>query len=196
MPKPDLLTVLTMKKSPASLVAALGIYVATATFVSTVAAQSSSALNAYFDNLSSVCGSQFVGEMTFPTEGQDSFMGKRLVADFQQCSGEEIRVPFAVGDDTSRTWVFSRSDKSLVLKHDHRHPDGTPDEITDYGGEADNSGSALSQSFPADAHTQALIPEASSNVWMISLSEDKTQLTYHLERHGKPRFTAVLVKTP
>ncbi len=48
------------------------------------------------------------------------------------------------------------------------------------------------QSFPADAHTAQLIPDASTNEWFLSLSEDGKHLTYYLERHSKPRFKAVL----
>lgn len=161
-----------------------------------IAIQAQSSAHGYFDNLLSLCGSQFVGEMTFPTEGQDSFMGKKLIADFSQCNQTQLRVPFKVGDDTSRTWVFTKTDLGLSLKHDHRHADGSPDEVTNYGGDSSGSGDAFKQSFPADDFTQTLIPAASTNVWQVSLSKDRAELTYHLERHGKPRFTAVLTKQP
>ncbi|MFT5210312.1 MAG: hypothetical protein ACI9CE_002037 [Flavobacterium sp.] len=146
----------------------------------------------FFDQLASLCGSQYVGEMTFPTEGQDSFKGKELMAYIKQCDGEQIRIPFAVGDDTSRTWVFTKTEKGVKLKHDHRHADGSVDEVSNYGGDSNSSGSVLSQSFPADEFTQALIPAASTNVWSITLSSDHKKMIYHLKRHDTPRFTAVL----
>ena len=149
---------------------------------------------AFFGSLTSLCGETFEGEMTFPTEGQDSFAGKLLVAKFESCSDTEIRVPFYVGSDKSRTWIFSKTEQGLQLKHDHRHEDGTPDEINMYGGVAKSGGTALSQSFPADEHTKSIIPAASTNVWNISLNEEGTELVYHLERHNAPRFTAVLKK--
>lgn len=149
----------------------------------------------FFDQLAALCGSRFVGEMTFPTEGQDSFKGKQLVAEFNQCDKQQLRVHFAVGEDTSRTWVFTKTKKSLSLKHDHRHADGSPDEMTNYGGDSDGFGSSFMQSFPADKFTQELIPAASTNVWSVSISEDQKQLTYHLQRHNKPRFTAVLTRS-
>jgi len=148
--------------------------------------------DAYFSALRDLCGARYEGAMTFPTEGRDEFAGKLLVATFASCTGAEIRVPFEVGADRSRTWIFRRSADGLELKHDHRHPDGSPDEVTMYGGAARPGGTARSQSFAADAHTVELIPEAATNVWTVSLSEDGTRLTYHLERDGKPRFTAVL----
>ncbi|RBP51754.1 hypothetical protein [Arenicella xantha] len=146
----------------------------------------------YFASLNALCGAEFRGEMTFPVEGQDDFAGKVLVARFDACSADEVRVPFIVGEDRSRTWVFSRTESGLRLKHDHRHADGTADEITDYGGDSTDSGTILSQSFAADQHTIDLIPAAATNVWTVSFNTQYDELTYHLERHGKPRFTAVL----
>jgi hypothetical protein len=147
---------------------------------------------AFFDSISSLCGQRYEGAMTFPTEGQDSFAGKLLVAKIDNCTESEIRIPFDVGEDRSRTWIVSKTDDGLQLKHDHRHEDGTPDEVNMYGGMAINGGSGLSQSFAADTHTAAIIPAASTNVWSISLNIDSTELTYHLTRHDAPRFIAKL----
>lgn len=146
----------------------------------------------FFNSLAALCGARYEGEMTFPQDGQDSFAGKLLVAEIASCNDSEIRVPFSVGDDTSRTWLFKKIDGGLQLKHDHRHADGSPDEITMYGGMASDGGSAKTQSFAADQHTAELIPAAATNIWTVRFSEDADQLTYHLERHAKPRFTAVL----
>ena len=157
-------------------------------------AEEGSAQLKFFDALSSLCGERFEGEMTFPTEGQDSFAGKLLVATVESCTDTEIRIPFHVGENRSRTWLVTKTDNGLQLKHDHRHEDGTPDEINMYGGLAGDTGSYLSQSFTADAHTAKIIPAASTNVWSMTLTEDKRMLTYHLERHNAPRFTAELTK--
>jgi len=148
----------------------------------------------FFDALQSLCGSRYEGQMTYPKEGQDSFAGKVLVATFASCTDNQIKIPFVVGKDKSRTWIISKTIAGLQLKHDHRHADGTPDEINMYGGLASELGSSLSQSFAADAHTAKIIPAASTNVWMLSLSENKEVFTYYLERHGAPRFKAVLQK--
>jgi hypothetical protein len=99
-------------------------------------------------------------------------------------------IAHAQGD--TRGQFFTRPEGGLQLKHDHRHADGTPDSVTNYGGMARVGGTALSQSFPADPFTAKLIPAAGSNVWTVSLSADRRTLTYHLERDGKPRFTAEL----
>jgi hypothetical protein len=149
----------------------------------------------FLASLRALCGAVFVGESVFPTDPNDTFRGKQLTATFSSCGDHELRVPFQVGDDRSRTWVFSRTAEGLVLKHDHRHEDGTPDAITDYGGLAVVGGSARSQSFAADAHTALLIPAAKTNVWTITVGEDGRTLVYALTRDGKPRFEARLVRT-
>jgi hypothetical protein len=145
----------------------------------------------FMASLNRLCGQRFEGVMTYPADPKHDFAGKRLLAHFATCSNAEVRAPFQVGEDRSRTWIFSRTPAGLQLQHDHRHADGTPDAVTMYGGMANPTGSALSQSFSADAYTARLIPAAVTNVWTVSLSADNNTLTYHLERDAKPRVTAV-----
>jgi hypothetical protein len=148
----------------------------------------------FFERIAGLCGSVYEGFSSFPTDPGDAFAGKLLVATVSSCTEEEIRIPFAVGEDRSRTWILTRSGEGLLLQHDHRLDDGSPDEVTMYGGWAVDGGSATSQSFAADDHTKALIPEAATNVWTLALSEDGEQLTYSLERHAQPRFRATLAR--
>lgn len=146
----------------------------------------------FMASLKSMCGQRFEGASTFPTDPAHDFAGKRLVASVASCKDGEVRVPFVVGEDRSRTWVFTRTAAGLQLQHDHRHADGTPDAQTMYGGMATGSGTALRQTFAADAYTAKLIPAAVTNAWTVSMSADGSALTYHLERDAKPRYTAVL----
>lgn len=159
----------------------------------TFAAQSE-AQDAFFKQFSDLCGTRFVGHSVFPDDPGDAWRDKKLVAHIATCTADEIRIPFSVGSDHSRTWIIIRVDEGLQLQHDHRHADGTPDEVTMYGGTTQSTGSELSQSFPADAYTAELIPEASSNQWSLTFSVDGTNLTYYLERNDLPRFKAVLQK--
>ena len=149
---------------------------------------------AFFDRVKSMCGARYEGKSVFPEDPGDAFRDQLLVAVIESCGDDEIRIPFLVGSDASRTWVLKPTAEGLQLKHDHRHEDGTPDEVTLYGGVATSQGSRLSQSFPADSYTANLIPEAASNEWFLSFSADGQELTYYLERHGKPRFKAQLSK--
>jgi hypothetical protein len=112
------------------------------------------------------------------------------------CTSTDVRMPVQVGEDRSRTWIFTRSPAGLDLRHDHRHADGTPDAVTMYGGMANETGSSLSQAFLADKHTFKVFPGSETNVWTVSLSADGSTLTYHLERHAKPRITFVLKQVP
>ncbi len=152
------------------------------------------AQEAFFQEFSSLCGARFTGQSVFPEDPGDAWRGKELVAHIETCTEDEIRIPFIVGDDHSRTWILRRVKGGIELKHDHRHADGTPDEVTMYGGTTQTTGSPLSQSFPADAYTANLIPDASTNEWFLSFSEDGAELTYYLERNDKPRFKAILKK--
>ncbi len=150
----------------------------------------------FFNRLTSLCSARFEGESVFPEDPGDAFRDQLLVAVVETCSADEIRMPFMVGEDHSRTWVLRKTAHGLQLKHDHRHEDGTPDEVTLYGGTAFSPGTHLSQSFPADTYTAELIPEAASNEWFLSLSDDAGEITYYLERHKKARFKAILKRVP
>jgi hypothetical protein len=142
--------------------------------------------------LGGICGARFEGGRTFPSDADTAWAGKVLTATVATCTANEVRVPFVVGADRSRTWVFSRANGGVQLKHDHRHSDGTPDAVTNYGGMATANGTPRSQHFEADAETAQLIPAARTNVWSVTLAPDGSAITYHLERDGRPRFTAVL----
>ncbi len=155
-------------------------------------AASSSPLPAvFFANISKLCGQRFEGATEFPPDPNHPLAGKKLVISIEQCSDQEIRIPLQAGEDTSRTWIITLSDEGLLLKHDHRHPDGTPDEVTMYGGWATKEGTATRQSFVADPATAQPLPEAATNVWTIEIDSAKRQLTYALERNNAPRYKAV-----
>ncbi len=160
-----------------------------------VAAQSPAPGDAFFERVRMLCGATFEGYATFPDDPEHPLHGRLLIAHVAACEQDEILIPFAVGEDRSRTWRLERSPRGVRLRHDHRHDDGTPDEVTLYGGWADGSGTENSQAFPADDYTAELIPEAATNVWTLSISPDDRQLTYDLTRHGAPRFRAVLTRS-
>lgn len=150
----------------------------------------------FFGNLKSLCEQSFIGKTFFPTDKKDPFVGVKLTINFSSCSKDEIRVSFKVAKDTSRTWVITNTEKGLLLKHDHRHEDGTPDKVTMYGGYADINGNALTQAFFADAHTSEMIPAAKTNIWQLSFNQSKSQLTYSLQRNSAPRYKAIFELLP
>lgn len=148
------------------------------------------AQGAFFTRLSALCDKEFAGRATFSSTPDDPMMRARLVMSPQGCTGELVRVPFQVDGDRSRTWIITLHPGALQLKHDHRHADGTPDEITMYGGWAADGGTAFRQRFPADSLTAALIPAASTNIWTLEIDEARQLFIYDLERDGRPRFRA------
>lgn len=140
------------------------------------------------EKLASHCGRAYEGQVIEAPENDD-FRGKKLVMYVLSCEGDVINVPFNVGDDRSRTWVFTFMGDRILLKHDHRHEDGTIDEITMYGGMTTNSGHESIQVFPADEETRLLIPEASTNVWWVTLTD--SVFTYNLRRLSTERWFSI-----
>ena len=117
----------------------------------------------FWEQLQGLCGQAFEGTLVLPEE-DEQFGGKKLVMHVRSCNDTVIKIPFFVGDDKSRTWILTYKDDRIELKHDHRHEDGSDDEITMYGGITTNSGQVTVQVFSADQHTTDIIPLASSNV--------------------------------
>lgn len=107
----------------------------------------------------------------------------------RDCDAREIRIPFHVGEDRSRTWVVTRTGSGLRLKHDHRHADGSPDALTLYGGDTRDAGSAARQQFPADAESKAMFTAQGRavsvpNVWALEAEPGRT-FFYELARPGR-----------
>lgn len=140
----------------------------------------------FWSNLTALCGQSFEGRIVEDTTNSPDFAGKRLVMHVMRCEDGRILVPFHVGEDHSRTWVFTPTQSGLRLKHDHRHEDGSEDEITQYGGDTTTPGTPSLQEFHADALTAALIPAASTNIWTVEVNPGTTYV-YALRREGTPR---------
>ncbi len=155
------------------------------------AAERSAEREAFWSRLHALCGRAFRGRVTEGTAaGDTALMEETLVMHVRDCRDDEVRVPFHVGTgagaDRSRTWVFTRTEAGLHLEHDHRHEDGSEDEITGYGGDTDGPGTAARQEFRADAYTAGLIPEAATNVWSVEI-EPGERFVYALRREGTDR---------
>ena len=141
----------------------------------------------FWAGLQALCGQAFAGRVTEDSVADSPFRNAALTMHVRSCSPTEVRVPFHVGEDRSRTWVITRTEGGLRLKHDHRHADGTADAVTEYGGDTRDAGSATRQEFHADAHTASLIPAASTNVWTIEVEPAAGRFAYALRREGTDR---------
>ncbi len=142
----------------------------------------------FWNNLTAICGKSFEGKLV-SAPANDDFAGKRLVMHVLSCDDNTILIPFNVGDNLSRTWIFTYKDGRIQLKHDHRMEDGSDDPVTMYGGTTTNSGMANMQMFPADEETLEVIPAAFSNAWWVTI--DSTSYTYNLRRMGTERVFTV-----
>jgi hypothetical protein len=143
----------------------------------------------FFDSLKKLCGKSFEGQVVRFNKSDESWLKEKKVIHVRDCLNSEIRIPLHVGENQSRTWIVTRTDKGLRLKHDHRHKDGKPETVTMYGGETKETGSATSQSFPADQETKDLFMKndlkmAVDNIWKLEIEPGK-RLSYALTRKDR-----------
>lgn len=163
----------------------------------TTAAGQQAPADAFLAALASQCGKAFAGRIIAnepATSEPDAFEGKALVMHVRGCDKptEELRVPFHVGDDHSRTWVITRTEGGLRLKHDHRHEDGSEDTQTMYGGDTVDAGTAVRQEFPVDAFSVELferegLQQSTSNTWAMEV-EPGQRFLYELSRPNGRMF--------
>lgn len=167
------------------------------------AAIADEAQDSFFQNLQATCGHSYVGSVVEGNESDTAWRQARIVIHVPSCDqalGDEIRIPLHVGDDTSRTWIISRTKNGLQLKHDHRHEDGTADAVSMYGGHTTDSGSSTQQTFPVDAFSKALFTEngldvSVHNTWTLTVTPGD-QLSYQLSRPGRLFKVAFNLRQP
>lgn len=143
------------------------------------------------------CGKAYAGRLVSTDAADADMAGRAMVVHFRECSGTRMAIPFHVQAedgtwDRSRTWLITRTDSGLRLKHDHRHSDGSHDAVTMYGGDTApgslGTGSAGAQDFPVDAESIAMfrtggMTASVTNVWRVEV--DAAAYTYQLSRKGR-----------
>ena len=139
----------------------------------------------FLARLNALCGQRFEGKVVTSDPLDANFANSRLLMHVRDCSPSGVRIPFHVGEDKSRTWVLTRTDAGLRLKHDHRHEDGTEDELSQYGGDTTVAGTATRQEFPADEFSKDLFltkgnPASVTNVWAVEAAD--AMFAYELRR--------------
>jgi hypothetical protein len=135
----------------------------------------------FWQELNKLKGKAFSGTIIAGPKNDTAFTGKNLVMHVRKVEKNKIYIPFFVGNDSSRTWVLTKDAAGILLKHDHRHKDGSPDKVTMYGGKTSNTGSKNRQLFPADQETTNLLPTAIGNIWWIDLVPGE-YFSYNLRR--------------
>ena len=129
---------------------------------------------AFWEALEGLCGGAFPGELIDAPADDDWWEAERIVMHVRECHDDEIRIPLHIDDDRSRTWVVTRTDTGLQLKHDHRLEDGTPDEAnTDYGGHTEDAGSRWRQTFPADDYSIGEVAGRATQFWYLEVRPEQ-----------------------
>lgn len=137
---------------------------------------------AFWTNLTQHCGNAYRGAITERPAEDELFRGdETLVVHFRECADDELKLPFHVETDRSRTWILTRTDSGIDLRHDHRHRDGSPDEVTMYGAHTREPGSATRQEFLRDAG------DGSVAGWAIEIVPGE-RYTYGTIRNGEWRY--------
>lgn len=115
----------------------------------------------FFRRLAEQCGEAYPGGLTLEPEGDEMLTGTELlIAHFRECDERQVRIPFHIeleeerDWDRSRTWIFTRHEDRMELRHDHRKRDGSDDDVTMYGGYSVGEGTAVRQEFQSVARTE------------------------------------------
>lgn len=148
------------------------------------------AQRAFFDEIRSLCGQTFGGRTILAEETDTTFEPARLYFTVEECGDNELRMPFVVGEDDSRTWILRMEDDGLSFLHEHLRPDGTEYENSGFGGHASDEGSADFQHFP-DFHATDETPAAERRVWRLRLDREHEIFHYYLDRGGRPAYRLV-----
>ncbi|NNC38819.1 MAG: hypothetical protein EX271_05880 [Acidimicrobiales bacterium] len=142
----------------------------------------------FFANLSSHCGKGYQGKLVSTDEVDADMANSMMQMKVGPCSDTEIRIPFHVDDNQSRTWVITRTDQGLRLKHRHGHKDGTEDTVSQYGGDTAAPGTASRQEFPVDQFSIDMfnkegLTASVTNVWAVGITPDI--YAYELRRENR-----------
>lgn len=163
-------------------------FIALPSIAAQVESQSTKTQNTFFAQIAAHCGQAFAGKVVSGDTADSAFSGKSLIMHVRECSDTELKIPFHVGDDHSRTWVLTKTAQGLRLKHDHRHQDGTEDAVTMYGGDTSDAGTMQKQSFPIDKESidnfiKNGLTQSVTNVWHMEITP--TIFSYQLTRENR-----------
>jgi hypothetical protein len=150
--------------------------------------QAQSNQDKFFDSVKALCGQAFSGGIVEDTSNSDAYRGRKFMLHIRDCSATQIKMPLHIDDNSSRILILTKGEDNILLQHDHRHHDGTSDDLTLYGGFTTDAGSANAQAFPESAEsieiTKAHAPTRTwPSVWSIIVSFDN--IVYQVVRPGR-----------
>ncbi|MBL4870368.1 MAG: hypothetical protein JKX72_05390 [Robiginitomaculum sp.] len=146
------------------------------------------AQDAFFTNLSALCGKSFAGKLVSTNQADKDLRDSPMVMHVQTCTGDTLHIPFHIADNRSRTWILTKTDTGLRLKHRHNHEDGHADKVTMYGGYTLDMGSANRQTFPVDQYSKDMFMKngldvSVTNIWAVEITN--TIFAYELRRENR-----------
>ena len=145
----------------------------------------------FYERFRELVGEKFSGHQVYIREDMESWSDLELVMYVREFHHNVIYIPFRVGDNTSRTWTLYReADSRIRLRHDHRHDDGSPEDLTLYGGYTSHGSDEYTQIFPADAYTCNMLQAICDNEWTMMFNKDLTTFSYILKKAGELIFQA------
>jgi hypothetical protein len=145
----------------------------------------------FLANYSDFCGYAYKGSTHFVDLASGDIFEDAELTMIVNCENEnEVRLPFIVDEDSSRTWIVQQTARGLHLSHDHRYPDGTEHDNNFYGGYGDSEGSSTLQYFPADQRTIEDRPARSANRWAKEFDLNNQVYYYRLYLNDELRLEA------
>jgi hypothetical protein len=147
---------------------------------------------AFFDHIAARCGDEYPGRAVIAPETDDTFRPAFLGMRIETCTENQIRIPFIVDDDDSRTWVLTLDGGDLVFTHEHMLEGDTLSANSGWGGRAvAGSGTELFQHFPDHRWDPEHVPEENRSHWRMRLDPDHGQFVYYLDRGTTPAYRLV-----
>lgn len=144
----------------------------------------------FWERLQTLCGQSFPGEIVSTDEADADWRKEQIIAGPVECKAGEVRMPLAVGEDASRTWIITRDGDTLELRHKHLLKDGSLDPVTAYGGYGAENSSGSRVNFPADQSTKDIfdregIPVSKANIWAMEVRPDADLFAYEMARPNR-----------
>jgi hypothetical protein len=155
-------------------------------------AAAASPQRAFFEEIAARCGDEYPGRAVIAPETDDTFRPAFLAMRIESCTEEEIRIPFIVDGDESRTWVLTMDGGDLVFTHEHMLEGDTLSSNSGWGGRAAaGTGAAHFQHFPDHRWDPATVPEERRSHWRMRVDPDHGQFVYYLDRGTTPAYRLV-----
>jgi hypothetical protein len=147
---------------------------------------------AFFDHMRAHCGEEYPGRAVIAPASDDTFRPAYLGMRIESCTADQIRIPFIVDGDESRTWVLTMDNGDLVFTHEHLLEGDTLSSNSGWGGRAAaGTGTEWFQHFPDHRWSPDRVAEENRSHWRMRLDPEHGQFVYYLDRGTTPAYRLV-----